>query len=61
MISQRKPRLKDREKNQKNLTSQEYPRLYPTGSCPGKFCAMAKIHKIFHTNNVDELPVRLIV
>ena len=44
-----------------NLTSQEYPRLYPTGSCPEKFYGTAKIHKILPTDNVDKLPIRPIV
>ena len=44
-----------------NLTSQEYSRLYPTGSCPGKFYGTIKIHKILPTDNVDKLPIRPIV
>ena len=44
-----------------NLKSEEYSRLYPTGSCPGKFYVTAKIHKILPTDNVDKLPVRPIV
>ena len=44
-----------------NLTSEEYSRLYPTGSFPGKFCCTAKIHKILPTGNIDKLPIRPIV
>ena len=44
-----------------NLTSQKYSRLYPTGSCHGKFYGTAKIHKILPTDNVDKLPIRPIV
>ena len=44
-----------------NLKSEEYSRLYPTGSCPGKFYVTAKIHKILPTDNVDKLSVRPIV
>ena len=29
-----------------NISLQEYSRLYPTGSSPGKFCGTAKIHKL---------------
>ena len=29
-----------------NLTDQEYKRLYPSGSAPGKFYGTAKLHKI---------------
>ena len=44
-----------------NLKSEEYSRLYPTGSCLGKFYVTAKIHKILPTDNVDKLSVRPIV
>ena len=44
-----------------NLTSQKYSRLYPTGSCLGKFCSMVKTQKTLPTDNVDKLPVRPIV
>ena len=46
------------QKIKTNLTSQEYSRLYPTGSCPGKFYGTTKIHKILPTDNVDKLPIR---
>ena len=44
-----------------NITSQDYSRLYPTGSYPGKFYGTAKIHKILPTDNVDKLRIRPIV
>ena len=44
-----------------NSTSQEYSRLYPTGSCPGKFYGTAIIDKILRTDKVDKLPIRPIV
>ena len=44
-----------------NLTTQGHSRLYPTGSCPGKFYGTAKIHKILPIDNVDQLPIRPIV
>ena len=44
-----------------HLTPQEYSRLYPTGSSPGKFYGTAKIHKILPTDGVDKLPIRPIV
>ena len=44
-----------------NLTSQEYSRLYPTGSCPGKFYSTEKIQKILPTDNVDKQLIRPIV
>ena len=34
-----------------------YSKLYPSGSCPGKFYGTAKMHKLL-TNNVDDLPLR---
>ena len=40
------------------LISQEYSRLHPNGSCPGKFYGAAKIHEILATDNVDKLPNR---
>ena len=37
-----------------------YSKLYPSGSCPGKFYGTAKMHKLL-TNNVDDLPLRPII
>ena len=35
--------------------------LYPTGSCPGKFYATAKLHKLPVNDKIDDLPIILIV
>ena len=48
-------------KNEKQITKQEYLRLYPSGSCPVKFCTTAKVHKISENDTVDEVPIRSIV
>ena len=42
------------------LPEKVYRKLYPTGSCPGKFYGNAKVHKLL-TNNVDDLPLRPII
>ena len=36
-----------------NLTKQEYSRLYPTGSSPGKFYGRTKRHKLKKGSSVD--------
>ena len=41
-----------------NLTDQEYKRLYPSGSAPGKFYSTAKLHKISINDGVDKLTIR---
>ena len=38
-----------------NLTDQEYKRLYPSGSAPGKFYGTAKFHEISINDGVDKL------
>ena len=43
------------------ITIQEYKRLYPSGSCPGKFYGTSKLHKIDPKGLVDDLPVRPII
>ena len=43
------------------LSEQEYKKLYPTGSCPGKFYGTAKIHKLPVDGGINELPIRPIV
>ena len=48
-------------KMKNRLSPQEYLRLYPSGSCPGKFNGTAKVHKISENDTVDELPIRPIV
>ena len=40
------------------LTIQEYKRLSPSGSCPGKFYGMAKLHNVDSKGVVDDLPIR---
>ena len=64
----RDPTKKPEEKIQRilwkmknRLSPQEYLRLYPSGSCPGKFYGTAKVHKISENDTVDELPIRPIV
>ena len=44
-----------------NLTKQEYNRLYPTGSSPGKLYGTAKRHKLKKDSTVDDLPLRPII
>ena len=48
-------------KTKSKFTEQEYKKLYPTGSCPGKFYDTVKIHKIPVNGNIDDLPLRPIV
>ena len=48
-------------KSSQNLTDQEYKRLYPSGSAPGKFYGTAKLHKISINDDVDKLPIRPII
>ena len=43
------------------FTIQEYHRLYPTGSCAGKFYGTVKIRKLKLNDNADELPIIPIV
>ena len=40
---------------------QEYKKMYPTGSCPGKFYGIAKTHKLPVNGGTNELPIRPIV
>ena len=48
-------------KSSQNLTDQEYKRLYPSGSAPGKFYGTAKLHKISINDDVDKLLIRPII
>ena len=48
-------------KMKNRLSPQEYLRLYPSGSCPGKIYGTAKVRKISENDTVDELPIRPIV
>ena len=54
-------RILRRTKNSNKKPQQEYLRLYPSGSYPGKFYGTAKVHKISENDTVDELPIRPIV
>ena len=39
------------------FSEQEYKRLYPTGSRPGKFYGTAKMHKLSLNGKLDDLPL----
>ena len=43
------------------LSTYEYKKLYPTGSCPGKFYGTAKLHKLPVNGKIDDLLIRTIV
>ena len=43
------------------LSQYEYKKLYPTGSCPGKFYGTAKLHKLPVNGKIDDLPIIPIV
>ena len=43
------------------LCPYECKKLYPTGSCPGKFYGTAKLHKLPVNGKIDDLPIRPIV
>lgn len=43
------------------VSKQEYYRIYPTGSAPGKFYGIAKKHKLPTNGTIDDLPLRPIV
>ena len=40
------------------IMEEEYSKLYPTGSNPGKFYGTAKIHKPSYNDTIDQLPLR---
>ena len=42
------------------MSQNVYSKLYPSGSCPGKFYGTAKLYKLL-SNNVDDLPLRPII
>ena len=44
-----------------HLSNQEYMRIYPTGSAPGKFYGTAKKHKIPVNGTINDLPLRPII
>ena len=43
------------------LSTEEYKKLYPTGSNAGRFYGTAKVRRIYRNDNVDKLPLRPIV
>ena len=43
------------------LSTEEYKKLYPTGSNAGRFYRTAKVHKIDKNDKVDKLPLHPIV
>ena len=43
------------------LSTEEYKKLYPTGSNAGRFYGNVKVHKIERNDKVDKLPLRPIV
>ena len=44
-----------------HLPENMYRKLYPTGSNPGQFYGLAKIHKLKTGQGVDDLPLRPII
>ena len=49
------------EKSKSHLSNQEYMRIYPTGSAPGKFYGKAKKHKIPFNGTINDLLFRPII
>ena len=45
----------------KSRLLQKKYQLYPTGSCAGKFCGTAEIHKLSPEGNISNLPLRPII
>ena len=43
------------------LSINEYKRIYPTGSSPGKLHGTTKIHKLSDGDGIDKLPIRPII
>ena len=48
-------------KIKKNLSTKLYKKLYPTGSRPGQFYGLAKIHKLKDGQGIEHLPLRPII
>ena len=48
-------------KVKKHLPEKTYKKLYPTGSRPGQFYGLAKIHKLKEGQGIDDLPLRPII
>ena len=51
---------RSRRKVKSTMIQNAYSKLYPSGSCPGKFYGTAKMHKLL-SNNVDDLSLRPII
>ena len=49
------------EKSKSHLSNQEYMRIYPTGSAPGKFYGTAKKHKIPFNGTINDLLFRPVI
>ena len=45
-------------KLESKITEEEYSKLYPTGSNPGKFYGTTKIHKLSYNDIIDQPPLR---
>lgn len=45
----------------KHFSDTDYKRIYPTGSAPGKFYGMAKIHKLKQGDGIEKLQMRPII
>ena len=52
---------KSLRKQKSKLSPYEYKKLYPSGSCPGKFYGIPKLHKLPVNGKIDDLPIRPIV
>ena len=50
--------LRSQRKLKSKLSLYEYKKLYPTGSCPGKFYGTEKLHKLPVDDKIDDLPMR---
>ena len=48
-------------KLESKITEEEYSKLYPTGSNPGKFYGTTKIHKLSYNSTIDQLSLRPVV
>ena len=56
-----KAKFNVRWEKQNQLSTEEYKKLYPTGSNTVWFYGTAKVHKIDRNGKVDKLPLRPIV
>ena len=43
------------------LSPYKHKKLYPTGSCPGKFYGTVKLHKLPANGKIDDIPIRPIL